>query len=341
MTDPSTGGPTSDPTPLYRLRDSLYAGDMLAAAVVGLGLFTWLAENPSDDASVCRGLSLHPRPADVLLTLGVARGLLRRESGVYHVTTLAREHLVAGSPWNLTPYFESLHERPAIAEFLAVLRTGRPAGWSSHRKPWSEAMEDDAFAERFTAAMDCRGTFLGAALARSLDLRGHSRLLDVAGASGVYSATVVSAHRQMRATVFEKPPVDAVARRALARRDLADRVDVMAGDMWNDPYPAGYGVHLLSHVLHDWDLPEAERLVAKSAGALPPGGLLVVHDAHLNEDKTGPLPVAEYSALLVHSTEGRCYSVAEVQAMMRRAGLAATRVVPTVADRSLVVGEKP
>ncbi len=338
---PSPAEPSTDPTPVYRLRDGLYAGDLLAAAVVGLGLFTWLAENPSDDAGVCRGLSLNPRPADVLLTLCVARGFLRREQGVYHVTPLAREHLAAGSPWNLTPYFESLRDRPAIAEFLGVLRTGKPAGWSSHQKPWADAMEVETFAERFTAAMDCRGVFLGEALARALDLRSHVALLDVAGGSGVYACMVVSAHAHMRATVFEKPPVDSVARRAVAKRGLTDRVAVVAGDMWSDPYPTGHDVHLLSHVLHDWDAPEVERLIAKSAHALPPGGLLVVHDAHLDAEKAGPLPVAEYSALLVHSTQGRCYSVAELQEMMRRAGLIAMRVIPTVADRSLVVGTKP
>ncbi len=336
------GAPATDPTPLYRLRDGLYAGDLLTAAIVGLRLFTWLARNPSDQAGVCRGLELHPRPADVLLTLSVARGLLRRgEDGVYQVTPLAREHLVAGSPWDLTPYYESLRERPGVSEFLDVLRTGTPAAWSSRGTPWAAAMEDEAFADRFTAAMDCRGTFLGAALARALDLRDRTSLLDVAGGSGIYACAVVRAHFGMRATVFERPPVDAAARRAVARQGLADRVRVTAGDMWSDPYPSGCDVHLLSHVLHDWDEPEVARLLAKSAAALAPGGLLIVHDAHLDETKSGPLPVAEYSALLAHSTQGRCYSVAEIQATMREAGLIRTRVVPTVADRSLVVGSKP
>jgi SAM-dependent methyltransferase len=341
MLDPWPAVPTTDPTALYRLRDSLYAGDLLAAAVVGLGLFTWLAERPSDEAALCRALSLHPRAADVLLTLCLARGLLRREDGVFHVTDLAREHLVAGSPWDLTPYFESLRERPAIAEFLDVLRSGKPAAWASRQKSWAAAMEDEVFAERFTTAMDCRGAFLGEALARALDLRRHRHLLDVAGGSGVYACAVVGAHAEMRATVFEKPPVAWAAQRAVGRRGLAERVRVVAGDMWDDPFPEGCDVHLLSHVLHDWDLPEVERLVTKSARALPSGGLLVVHDAHLDLAKAGPLPVAEYSALLMHSTEGRCYSVGEVAGLMERAGLVATRVIPTVADRSLVLGSKP
>lgn len=342
--DEATGSalPETDPTPLYRLRDGLYAGDLVAAAIVGLELFTHLAERPADAGEICRSLGIQARPADVLLTLCVARGLLRRDGGAYHVTTLAREHLVGGSPWDLTPYYASLRERPAIQQFLDVLRTGRPGLWAaaSNGKPWAEAMEDDAFAERFAAAMDCRGAFLGPALARAVDLARHAHLLDIAGASGIYARAVVAVHPHLRATVFERPPVDAVARRAIARHGDAGRVAVVAGDMWRDPLPQGCDVHLLSHVLHDWGEPEVRRLIDKCACALPSGGLLMIHDAHLDATKSGPLAVAEYSALLVHSTHGRCYSVAEIQEWMRVAGLGETRVVPTSVDRSLVIGVK-
>src|SRR5512140_2959226 len=109
--------------------------------------------------------------------------------------------------------------------------------------------------------MDCRGAFLGPALARSLDLARHTHLLDIAGASGIYASAVVAAHPHLRATVFEKPPVDAVARRVIARRGETDRVTVVAGDMWSDPFPPDCDVHLLSHVLHDWDEPDVRRLL--------------------------------------------------------------------------------
>ena len=43
--DPSDS-PVTDPTALYAIRDSLYAADMLIAAVSGLDFFTWLDEPP-------------------------------------------------------------------------------------------------------------------------------------------------------------------------------------------------------------------------------------------------------------------------------------------------------
>ena len=226
-------------------------------------------------------------------------------------------------------------------DLLEVLKTGKPAGWASTRpNDWLTAMLDPAFAAGFTAAMDSRGLYLGPAAARALDLGDRHALLDIAGGSGIYACAFVDAHPHLTATVFERPPVDAVAARAIGSRGFADRVRVQAGDMLRDPLPGGHDVHLVSNVLHDWDLPAVDRILAASFTALPPGGLLVIHDAHLNAAKTGPLPVAAYSVMLMHGTEGRCYSVVEMFERTAAAGFRDQASVETAGDRSLVTARK-
>ena len=74
--------------------------------------------------------------------------------------------------------------------------------------------------------------------------------------------------------------------------------------------------------------------------ALAAGGLIVVHDAHLNADKTGPLPVAKYSALLMNITEGKCYSVKEMRNYLFDAGLEWQDYQPTAVGRSFIVARK-
>lgn len=336
-----TDEPVSDPLPLYRLRDGLMAVDLLAAAVSHLNLFSWLAEHPATLGAMCAHFEMHTRPADVLLTLCSALGLVTQAGGVFHLTVRAREHLVDGSPWCLKPYYDTLKKRPQTLEFLQVLKSGKPANWSSnHSAAWTQAMESDAFASEFTAAMDCRGVLLAPALAKRLDLSEHQAVLDVAGGSGIYACALTALHPNMRAAVFERPPVDRIARNSIEKRGMQDRVDVIAGDMFVDELPGGFDVVLLSNVLHDWEDAVAESIVAKAARALPTGGMLVVHDAFLNADKRGPLPVAQYSALLMHSTEGRCYSVGEVRIWLENHGLEWRGHHPTAADRSAVIAQK-
>ncbi|MBM3869464.1 MAG: methyltransferase [Verrucomicrobia bacterium] len=337
-----TRDPSTDPLRVYRYRDGIYAVDLLNAAVVHLDFFTWLAAHPSDAATICRELQLATRPVDVMLTLFKANGFVRETSGVHYVTDVAREHLVKGSPWFLGPYFGSLRDRPVTLDMLKVLRTDKPANWGSSKseKEWSKAMEEEDFAQRFTAAMDCRGIYLGRAVAKALQPGGRTRLLDIAGGSGIYACAIAAGHPDVRATVLEKPPVDIVAVKHIAERGFTARVNVRPGDMFSEPLPTGYDMHLFSNVLHDWDAPVVRRLLEKSCAALPSGGLLVIHDMHLNAEKTGPLPVAEYSVILMHSTEGKCYSLGELAELFVQVGFHDLTYTPTAADRSLVTAKK-
>jgi predicted O-methyltransferase YrrM len=334
--------PETDPTSIYRQRDGLYAVDMLTAALCHLDLFSRLAEQPADLAGLCRALDLRQRPADVMLTLLTAMGLLQQQGGVFSLTAMAREYLVSSSPWFIGPYFASVKERPVCRDILVVLRTGQPSHWASLRdeKQWAKAMEDESFADTFTAAMDCRGAFLGPALAAKLDASRHRRLLDIAGGSGVYACAIVARHPHLRAAILEKPPVDRLTRRSLAARGFADRVEVLVGDMFAEALPADFDLHLFSNVLHDWDDGRVRQLLAKSAAALPAGGMVIIHDAHINAEKTGPLPVAAYSALLMTITEGKCYSEKEMAGYLAEAGFGEIAFAPTAADRSVITARK-
>ena len=86
--------------------------------------------------------------------------------------------------------------------------------------------------------MDCRGVYLAQAVAKSHDLSQHRHLLDIAGGSGVYACSLVAHWPHLGATVFEKPPVDKIAARAIANRGCSDTVNVVAGDMLTAPRAA-------------------------------------------------------------------------------------------------------
>lgn len=340
--------PQTDPTALYRARDGLYATDLLVAALVHLDFFSWLAERGGagvTEEAVAGHFQIVPRMVDVMTTLFRAQGLLQTAPDrTLHLTPMAAEHLVAGSPWCLAPYYAPLQDRAGVIDLLQVMRTGRPVLWSGQQKDrddWHHAMEDETFAGRFTATMDCRGILLGPAAARGVDLSHHSRLLDVAGGSGIYACAFAAQHPHLSATVLEKPPVDAMAAQLIARRGFASRVSVLTADMMDAPLPSDHDVHLWSNVLHDWDVPEVLILIGASWAALPPGGMFIMHDAFLNEAKDGPLHVAEYSVTLAHATQGRCYSVGELRTWLTAAGFTDITHHDTVASRGLMTARKP
>jgi acetylserotonin N-methyltransferase len=340
--DDLTRGPLVDPSQLYRSRDELYGDDMLIAALKGFDFFTWLDAHPSSIAGIARHFGFHERPVDVMTTLFVARALVERDGDVLRLTPLGREHLVASSPWFLGPYFPRATDRPIALDLIEILKHDRPANFASRKDTddWHKAMEDEAFAEEFLAAMDIRGRFTAQALAQGLALTGGRRLLDVAGGSGIFACALAARFPDLRAAVFEKPPVDRIAARVIARRGFADRVGVAAGDMLTEPLPGGYDAHLFSNVLHDWDVPVVRQLLRASAAALPAGGDIIIHDTFLDAGKNGPPGIAAYSVLLMHVTQGRCYGVGEMGVWLEEAGFSAPAQVPGAAGRSALVAQK-
>jgi hypothetical protein len=335
--------PTTDPSFIYRTRDAIAAPDALAVAIVHLDLFTELARDPTDVPGLCTRLGLHLRPSDVLCTLLVALGLLvRRADGVLEPTATAREFLMAGAPFDARAYYAAMADKPGVADFLKVLRTGRPAHWPGEDAPgdWHASMHDTGFAEAFTAAMDCRGRVLAPALAAAVECPSTLRLLDIGGGSGVYSLAMAERFPGLSATVLEAPPVDAIARRTIDAAGLGARAEVCAADMFADPWPTDHACHLFSNVLHDWDEAECRAILAKSAAALPVGGRILVHDMLLDDDKAGPLWTAEYSVLLSTITQGRLYSAAEIGSWLAGHGFGIVSRAPTALGRSVLVAAR-
>jgi len=274
-----------------------------------------------------------------------ASGLLRTKAGDGHqLTSLGREYLVKGSPWYLGPYYAPVRDTPIVQSYLKVLRTGKPANWQAKAggSDWHTSMLDEEFARGFTELMNCRGIVFGQKLAQALaPLLGQRRhLLDVAGGSGIYSSALVAAHPQLCATVLEQAPVDRITRQEIGRHGLQEKINVVTADMFKEAWPKDADVLLLSNVLHDWDFPEMRTLLEKAAQTLPAGGLLVIHDAFIRDDKTGPLPVAEYSALLMNITQGKCYSPAEYGSILKELGFVVGSYQDTIGDRGFMTATK-
>jgi cyclopropane fatty-acyl-phospholipid synthase-like methyltransferase len=199
--------------------------------------------------------------------------------------------------------------------------------------------EQAALARGFTLMM--HGHSMGAALAwpDALDLSRHRTLLDVGGGSGAHAIGATRRWPELRAIVFDIPPVCGVAEEMAARYDVGDRIRTQPGDMWTDPFPAA-DVHFYADILHDWPPERGRFLVEKSFAALPSGGRVILHEMLYDDDKAGPYATAAYSIAMLLWTEGQQYSGRELAAMLTEAGFARVEVRPTFGYWSIVTGTK-
>jgi hypothetical protein len=266
-------------------------------------------------------------------------GLLTRdEEGRLGLTELARQHLVPGSPFDVSGYVGLAAESPGVQAMVERLRTNKPAGSEPegsgaafiYREGIESAMEQEEKARSLTLALAGRARNVAPVLAARYPLADATRLLDVGGGTGLYSIAWLQVHPRLRAMVWDRPEVLKVTAEMAHTYGVADRLECVPGDMFADPVPAGCDVMLLSNVLHDWDVPECRALIGRLAAVLPQGGRLLIHDVFLDDDLGGPLPIALYSAALFALTEGRAYSAAEYRGWLSEAGLTPEAIVPTL-----------
>jgi ubiquinone/menaquinone biosynthesis C-methylase UbiE len=339
--------PPTDPTPIFEHFRGSYATELLTAAVAHFNLFGLLAEGALPFDELRGHLGLQSRPAHVLVTALKAMGLLTADAaGDVALTPLAREHLVPGAEFDVGDYIGLAASAPHVLAMVERLRTNRPAGADGgdgtafiYREGVASAMEQSALARHFTLALAGRAKNVAPHLAEVAPLDGASTLLDVAGGTGLYAIACLQRHPGLRAIVLDRPEVLKVAAEFREGSGVADRLELLPGDMFSDPLPPADAI-LLSNVLHDWDEPDCRRLVTRCAEVLPRGGRLLIHDVFLNDALDGPLPIALYSAALFTLTEGRAYSAAEYRVWLSAAGLRVSGPVPTRIHCGLLTGAK-
>jgi len=330
--------PSLDPTVIFELFGGAHATELLTAAVAHFNVFGQLAERPLSQEDLRNNLGLEDRPGVVLFTALKAFGLIAEdETGMLHLTDLARDHLVPGAEFDVGNYVGLAAQSPNVLDMVERLKTNSPAGADSdsgvafiYRDGIASAMEAEESARHFTIALAGRAKNVAPVLAENVPMDDAKLLVDVGGGTGIYSFALLQKNPKLRAVIVDRPEVLRIAEELAAEYGVADRAELLPGDMFADPLPTDADVVLLSNILHDWDLPECRQLVQRCADSLAPGGRLLIHDVFLNDKLDGPLPIALYSASLFYFTEGRAYSAAEYRSWLAEAGLVSGEIIPTL-----------
>lgn len=349
----TTNGPLSssqiDPTPLFDIVRWSYGSELLAAAIAHFDLFSLLSRTSLTFDEIGRELKISPRATNVLLVALRAMQLLDADpAGRLSPSPVAAEHFVPGGEFYMGDYVALTSESPGVKNIVQRLRTDKPIESSPDdkgigfifREGLESAMDHEASARRLTMALAGRARIVAPALAKNYPLGNARRLLDVGGGTGLYAIAFLRANPKLQAVVWDRAEVLKVAREMAEKYAVADRLELVPGDMFASPIPGDCDVMLLSNILHDWDVPECQKLLNRCAAALPAGGRMLIHDVFLNDNLDGPLAVALYSAALFNVTEGRAYSAAEYRTMLTSAGLRPGDLTPTAVNCGVLPGVK-
>ena len=313
-----------------------YQRSQILFSALNAGIFP-LLEEPRTAQEVADALGgWSPRGVRMLLDSLVALELVSKTDGRYRNGAMASSCLVPGAPTDQTHIIK--HKAfgwETWGKLQDAVRTGSPV---QADRPEQSSEELRAF----ICGMADIAKHSARAMLEELDVSPYRRMLDVGGGPGTYAIAFLEANPDMQATVLDLPDVLPIGREHAASTTVADRLTFTAGDMTADSFGSGYDLILLSNIIHSYGSEMNRELVRKSYDALEPGGLLIIKDFLVSDDRTGP-PFGLIFALnmLIHTEAGDTYTTAEVCHWTDAAGFGPGRLLDLTPQTRLWLAEKP
>jgi hypothetical protein len=313
-------------------------------SAVEIGVFTELAQQPGDLASLRQRLGLHPRSARDFLDALVALGLLERQDGVYRNTPATDVFLDKRKPTYIGGLLEMANNRlyQHWSHLTEALRTGELQNEAKHGgEDFFGAMYADPRRLReFLRAMSGISRGANICMAQRFPWARYHSFVDVGTAQGDLAVQIAKANPHLQGLGFDLDKVGPVFAEYIAENHLSDRVRFVVGDFFRDPLPRA-DVVLMGHILHDWGLEQKQTLVRKAYQALPAGGALVVYDAIIDDERChNAFGLLMSLNMLIETASGFDYTGADCCTWMKEAGFRETRVEHLVGPDSMVVGIK-
>jgi len=320
-----------------------YWGSKAMLSAVELGLFSTLAGGPLSADQLAGRLGLHSRSARDFFDALVSLGMLSRRDGQYANTPETDLFLDEAKPTYLGGVFQLSTERlyGFWGSLTEALRTGQPQNEIKDGGNFFEvAYRDPALLRQFLYGMT--GVTMGSAMALvdKIPWEQYRTVIDIGCAQGCLPVQLARRHSHLTGGGFDLPAVGPVFEEYVSSFDLDDRLRFHPGDFFTDPLPSA-DVLVLGHILHDWDLEQKRLLIGKAYDALSPGGLLVVYDGVIDDDRReNSFGLLMSLNMLIETPGGFDYTGADCRGWLAAAGFRDCYVERLAGPDSMVVGIK-
>lgn len=330
------------PDRIMQLGLGFRASKVLLCAVE-LEIFTELAEEPLDRETLRQRVGLHERGARDFLDTLVALGMLDRQGDIYRNTPETDFYLDRNKPSYIGGMLELANTLiyPVWTSLTDALKTGEPhARIKDGEDLFDFVYSDQASLARFAQGMTGASLPVAKALAQEFPWDRYRTVIDIGAAEGGALAEIAAAHPHLEGGGLDLPRMRPVFEAYMRRRGLDDRLRFYAGDFLAEPLPSA-DVLVMGQILHDWSLEMKHELLAKAHAALPKGGVLIVYDQMIDDERRENVAGLLMSlSMLVGTRGGFDYTGADGISWMREAGFTGVRRKQLTSSYSMVTGVK-
>jgi SAM-dependent methyltransferase len=298
-----------------------------------LDLFTIIEDSPTTAEKIADRFGFNSRALERVLDCLVTFGLLQKNERTYSLTKKGAPYSSKHAASELAMLLHMSHLWESWSGLTEVVKNGPGSEW----KPPRHVDMDRRRA--FIGAMHVGGRRLSEEIASSFDLKDHRKLLDIGGGSGTYTIALLNHNPQLQAILFDLKDVIPMARERLSSEGLLNRVELIAGDFYSDDLPGGCDLALLSAIIHQNSRHQNLQLFRKAYQSLDPGGMLLIRDHIMDEQRTHPPEGALFAVnMLVNTKGGDTYTFHEVAEDLKEAGFTDVKLLRSGGRMDCVVG---
>jgi 2-polyprenyl-3-methyl-5-hydroxy-6-metoxy-1,4-benzoquinol methylase len=317
------------PAPILELVTGLWAAGVLKGGL-DLHVFDHLGAGPQGVESLSSALGAESSSLHILLDALVAVGLLKPTPKGYALTDVSAEFLVSTKPAYLGGILTDTTISSTIFDLYKDYRRVVIEGY--HVNPWEYGEGSNDRIVRLTRALFTLGSPTAHALADHMGwtASGHPgalRLLDVGCGSAVYGLVALSRLPNARLTAQDWPVILPVAQAFAAQLGVAERVDMLAGDLRTVEFGGPYDAVFLGHILHNYAEETCREIVRKCMSIVAPGGVVAIIEFLAERGQPDSTFSWLFSTMIRGTTTGgRSFSASELQQMLAEAGAQRTEV---------------
>lgn len=331
----------SDPSPV-QMYGMLNAHILVQALHVTaeLRIADLLADGPRTVEELAQASSSHAPSLYRLLRMLAGAGVFAEdEPGRFMLTPLAAT-LRTDTPDSVRDWALFIAAPPiwaAWGDLLHSIRTGESAFEHGFGVPLFKYMSDHSeLARSYNKWMAKQSELQNAAVLTGYDFSIHRRIVDVGGGQGATLVSILRTHPQTTGVLFDLPQV---VTNALVPEMLAERCEIVAGDML-ESVPVGGDAYVLKRVLMDWGDELAMKVLMNCRDAMQQDGKILVIETVVPEGNEPSVSKFLDIVMLALQRSGRVRTKAEHQALFKAAGLELTSFLPTTSPLCLLVGAR-
>ncbi|MBJ6367332.1 methyltransferase [Snuella sedimenti] len=335
------------PSKIMQIGMGFWASKTLLTAV-NMGLFTHLANNPLTAEAIQKKLGLHKRSLFDFLDTLVALGFLKRteikETALYSNSEDADMFLDKNKLSYIGGILEMSNNRlyPFWNDLETCLKTGKPQNETKHGgQPIFEALysNEDTLKEFIHGMGGVQaGNFMK--LAREFDFSKHKTLCDIGGSGGNLSIHVAKHNPHIKCISFDLPPVGSIAEENIKMMGLNDRIDVVSGDFFKDDFPKA-DIITMGNILHDWGMEDKLMLIKKAYDALPKGGLFIVIENIIDDERNkNAFGLMMSLNMAIETDKGFDFTASDFNQWALSVGFSETNIMPLTEPSSAIIATK-